>query len=360
MVLSLEAYASRGGEDIYVSFYENGIWSQPQNVGSDINTPLQEMTPFISADHNTLYFSSNGHGGAGGRDLFMVTRQDDTWRSWSAPVPVVGDINSNGVELSYWIDYLNEIAYYTTTQNSDGYGDIRAAKITGAEIEEMEEELFEELVAPEEEAVAEATPKEQVFRGLVINAKDERPIAAAVHVRGTDLDKNMGTDGTIGTFEVSVPMETEELFISVKAPGYMGIEERVGLSGSGLNEATFALNPLEVGATIQLNKVYFERGKAILIDSSYAELDRLTDMLMENPEVKIELAGHTDNQGSSKLNLQLSKDRVEVVVDYLVDKGIDAKRIRGKGYGGTRPVASNASEATRRLNRRVEFTILKK
>jgi outer membrane protein OmpA-like peptidoglycan-associated protein len=120
----------------------------------------------------------------------------------------------------------------------------------------------------------------------------------------------------------------------------------------------FELVPLEKGTVFTLNKVYFERGKAVLLDSSFAELDRIAEVLQENPEIKVELSGHTDNQGSARLNLQLSRDRVEVVKNYLVEHGVDHDRIKGKGYGGTRPVASNASEETRKLNRRVEFKIL--
>jgi outer membrane protein OmpA-like peptidoglycan-associated protein len=105
--------------------------------------------------------------------------------------------------------------------------------------------------------------------------------------------------------------------------------------------------------------VYFERGKAVLLENSYTELDRVAEVLIENPKIKIELSGHTDNQGSAKLNLELSKERVAVVENYLVAKGVDKSRIKGKGYGGTKPIASNASEETRKLNRRVEFKITK-
>ena len=103
----------------------------------------------------------------------------------------------------------------------------------------------------------------------------------------------------------------------------------------------------------------FQRTIPTLLEDSFKELDQVIDMLNENPNVKIELAGHTDNQGSSKLNLQLSQERVDVVKLYLTEHGIEGKRIKGKGYGGTKPVASNASEETRKLNRRVEITILK-
>ena len=138
----------------------------------------------------------------------------------------------------------------------------------------------------------------------------------------------------------------------------MSITEEILFDGNDLTR-DFKLTPLEVGATIQLNQVYFARGTAELLEDSFAELDRVVDMMSENPTVKIELSGHTDNQGSSKLNIKLSQERVEKAKLYLTEHGIDNKRIKGKGYGGTKPVASNASEETRKLNRRVEITILK-
>ena len=123
-------------------------------------------------------------------------------------------------------------------------------------------------------------------------------------------------------------------------------------------EMNFKLQPVEVGATVNLKDVLFEQGKTILLPQSYPELDLVIAFLKSNPKVKIELSGHTDNRGIPGQNLKLSQARVEKVKSYLVSKGIDKKRITGKGYGGNRPIASNDTEETRLLNRRVEFTIL--
>jgi outer membrane protein OmpA-like peptidoglycan-associated protein len=356
MLLSLQAYASRGAEDIYVSFYNNGHWGQPINLGSDINTSDQEMTPYLAADGKTLYFSSNGHGGKGGRDLYVSTRQDDTWKNWSKPKNL-GDINSNGVDYYYFIDYTNEIAYYVTTQNSDGYGDIKAIDIS------VEARPDSALVAADYTALTEEpepAPADQpkVLQGKVRNANTGEPVPAAVQVRTPGAFDNLNADPQDGSFNSSLPADLSTVEVAVKAPGYMSAEESVQLS-EPVTSYTFDLTPLVVGSLFRLNKVYFERGTASLIDSSFAELDRLSEVLSENPTIEIELAGHTDNQGSSRLNLRLSRDRVEEVKKYLVEKGIEEARIEGKGYGGTRPVASNAGEQTRKLNRRVEIVITK-
>ncbi len=363
MLLSMQSYASRGEEDLYVSFYQNGSWTQPKNLGSDINTTAQEMTPFISVDLKTIYFSSNGYGGKGGRDLFKSERLDESWRKWSKPKNLGSEINSNGVELSYFIDYINKVGYFSTTQNSDGYGDIRVMPVDislpdtiPADTAESFKELAAVVVVPD--PVVQSKP-ELIFRGKVVNAKTVQPIAAAVQLQGDGFEGNINSSATTGLFEVRLPGATSVFNISIKAPGYMGYEETMqNLSTDGKIEL-FSLTPLTVGTTIRLNKVYFERGKAVLLDSSFSELNRVSEMMLENPGVKIELSGHTDNQGNAKLNLELSKERVNAVLTYLVSNGVNAKRIKGKGYGGTRPVASNASEETRRLNRRVEFKILK-
>lgn len=354
MLLSLQAYASRGEEDIYISSYVNGKWTQPINLGSDINSSSQEMTPYLSPDKKKLYFSSNGYGGKGGRDLFVAERTGEGWNSWSKPKNLGQEVNSFGVELNYFIDSKNEIAYFSSTQNSDGYGDIRAHDIT-IEIEEepIQEEDYEELIV-----IAEEARKTLRFSGTVLNNKSEKPIPAALIIKYDGHEQSITADETLGQFEIEIPLTTQKVTVNVKSPGYMSMTEEISIDGNN-KETKFLLEPLEVGTTIRLNKVYFSRGTSDLLEESFTELDRVVDMMKENPNVKIELSGHTDNQGSSKLNIKLSQDRVEKVEMYLAEHGIESKRIKGKGYGGTQPVASNASEETRKLNRRVEIKILK-
>lgn len=354
MVLSLQAYASRGAEDIYISSYRNGRWTQPQNLGSAINTAGQEMTPYLSPDLQELYFSSNGHGGFGGRDLFVAQRQGAGFREWSKPKNLGKKVNSFGVELNYCMDTKNKLAYFSSTQNSDGYGDIRAISIevSNQEVQPAEEQ-FEELAA-----VIEEKSKSIFISGKVLEAETRQPLTAAINIHFDNEAIDISTDKENGSFQLEVPADTRQLALRVKSPGYMGVSESVALHQANW-DTTFVLTPLEVGTTIRLNKVYFNRGTSDLLQDSFDELDRVVEMMNENPDVKIELSGHTDNQGSSKLNLKLSQERVDKVKQYLSEHGISAKRIKGKGYGGTKPVASNASEATRKLNRRVEITILK-
>lgn len=354
MLLSLQSYASRGEEDIYICTYQGGKWTQPVNLGSTINTSHQEMTPYLSPDKKRLFFSSNGHGGKGGRDIFVSERTDEGWKNWSKPKNLGTEVNSFGVELNYFIDTRNSIAYFSSTQNSDGYGDIRAHDIT-IELEEepVQEEVFQELVE-----VAEEESKTLVLSGKIINAKTSDPLAAAINVVDGDFDQSINSTEEDVEYIIEIPKNIGSITVSVKAPGFMSITQELELSSTDVSR-DFELDPLEVGATFRLNKVYFERGTSTLLEESFAELEGVVELLNENPGIKIELSGHTDNQGSSKLNVKLSQERVDVVELYLTEHGIESKRIKGKGYGGTRPVASNASEETRKLNRRVEITILK-
>jgi outer membrane protein OmpA-like peptidoglycan-associated protein len=140
----------------------------------------------------------------------------------------------------------------------------------------------------------------------------------------------------------------------------MNVEETIRWdeSDQSLVLKNYYLEPLEVGKIFKLNNVLFNRATATLVDSAYVELDNVCRMMMDNPDIYIELSGHTDNQGNARKNLELSQARVDVVREYLVSRGIVADRITGKGYGGTVPVASNRTEDTRRLNRRVEFKVI--
>jgi OmpA-OmpF porin, OOP family len=175
MLLSLQSYASRGEEDIYVSTYQNGRWTQPVNLGSVINTSGQDMTPYLSPDKKSLYFSSNGHGGKGGRDLFVSEKLGEGWTDWSKPKNLGNDVNSIGVELNYFIDTRNSIAYFSSTQNSDGYGDIKAHNIIiETEAEQIEEVAFTELVQQ-----AETESRTLTLFGKITNKSSSAPVVAA-------------------------------------------------------------------------------------------------------------------------------------------------------------------------------------
>jgi outer membrane protein OmpA-like peptidoglycan-associated protein len=158
-------------------------------------------------------------------------------------------------------------------------------------------------------------------------------------------------------YNIELPLQAK-FIIKASAKGYVDKVDSVDTKPDKVNvELNFNLQPIEVGMVVNLKKVLFRQGTAELLNDSYTELDEVFHFLSDNPPVRIELAGHTDNQGSAKANLKLSQSRVDAVKKYLTGKGVQPNRITGKGYGGTKPIASNATEETRKLNRRVEFMI---
>jgi OmpA-OmpF porin, OOP family len=383
MVMAIESFASYGAEDIYVSFLRsNGEWTGPLNVGPDINTRFQEMTPTLLKDNKTLIFASNGHGGYGSMDLFYSERLDDTWTRWSKPQNLGPAINTKGRETYYFLSPDEEYAYFVSTQNSEGYGDIKrirldredlAKQVEAPETEEFISQIIEdtperESVVEKEEILAIDEPLPEItpapasvvwVEGKIANVKNNEAIEASIaftplNVEGQDM---IDGDAANGFYKIQIKPGTYR--VKATATGFMTLEEEVHVDvGTQAVIKNFELSPLDIGAVFRLNNVLFTRGTTELLESSYPELDQVTEVLKANPQIKIELSGHTDNQGSARLNLRLSQERVESVKQYLIQKGIDPGRITGKGYGGSRPIASNNSEATRMLNRRVEFTIL--
>lgn len=360
MIHSIESYNGRGAEDLYVSFKKpDGSWTDVKNLGSIINTRFQEKTPFLASDNETLIFSSNGHGGEGSMDLFMSKRLDDSWSNWTTPVNLGNLINTNGRELYYFVLPGEDEAIFCSTLNSDGYGDIKKYTLKPEEIIEP----LEEIILSEDTSIQEAISAEDVlvFQGKVFNAENNEPLGASVTVFLSDESElaSIGSDSVSGEYQIDFTPEND-FIVRIGAKGFMNVEDKIHLNDTSqsLILKNYYLEPLEVGKTFKLNNVLFHRATADLVDSAYVDLDNVYRMMVDNPDIYIELSGHTDNQGNARKNVDLSQARVEVVKQYLVNKGISADRINGKGYGGSQPIASNRSEETRRLNRRVEFKVI--
>jgi outer membrane protein OmpA-like peptidoglycan-associated protein len=268
-------------------------------------------------------------------------------------------INTNGRELYYYVVPGGDEVIFCSTQNSDGYGDIKSYKL-----------LPEDVILPVEETIiAEDIQIQEVIedndmivvQGKVFNAENNDPLMANVSILQNNDNEisSITTDPINGEYQFEL-LPDSDFLIRVAAKGFMNVEESVMLEeyDQKLLLKNYYLEPLDIGKVFKLNNVLFHRATANLIDSSYIELDIVYRTMIDNPEIYIELSGHTDNVGNAKKNVALSQKRVEVVKQYLVDKGIAQERIIGKGYGGTQPIASNKTEETRRLNRRVEFRII--
>lgn len=359
-IYSAETYGTRGVEDIYVSTRNaNGGWSEPRNLGSNINTRFQELSPSLSDDGKTLYFSSNGRKGEGSFDIFSSNRLDDSWTNWSPPENLGQPINSEGRELYYRPFEKSGYALYTSTKNSDGYGDVKIFLSGDPIIKDTIPNKVDTVTKIVEIERPTTDDKRVKIYGKVTNAKTGETIAATI-LFSSPVASETSRSTSEGGYNVVVS-STEQYTVKIEATGYISTLEKLDIQTYEMKELemNFKLQPVEIGTTVNLRDVLFEQGKTIMLAQSYPELDLVVSFLKANPNVKIELAGHTDNRGIPSQNVKLSQARVEKVKDYLVSKGIDKKRITGKGYGGTKPIASNETEETRLFNRRVEFTIKK-
>jgi outer membrane protein OmpA-like peptidoglycan-associated protein len=342
ILLAVRRDDSFGSRDLYVSFAEGqGIWSEPRNLGEKINTAGTELSPFLAADGKTLYFSSNGHPGFGLNDIFVTRRLDESWTNWTKPANLGKPINSSGTDAYYSIPAAGDFAYYISNHEGLGKNDIFKIELPV-------------LVKPE--------PVVLVY-GKVLNSKTNEPITTGITYHDFNTDNEMGianSNPDNGYYEIVLPIDKIYSFFAEKK-GYYSVQDRLDLTEIKAYtelERDLYLTPIETGQSVKMNNVLFYQSKAQLMPTSYPELDKLARMMAENPTVRIELEGHTDNVGDRAKNQTLSEDRVESVKGYLISKGVTADRITGVGFGGSKPVADNSRELTRRLNRRVEFKIL--
>lgn len=345
MLMSIQDDDSYGEKDIYVSMKrDNGTWSKPMNIGPDINTLVDEYSPVLASDNKTMYFSSEGHYGYGGYDIFVTKRLDDSWTKWSKPINLGPKINDSGSNMGFSIPASGK-EVYTYGWTSDA----------------MKADIF---VVELGEAKSIKPDPVYLISGRVFDAKTKKPIHAEIDYELLPSGQHSGdadSDPDNGEYKIVLPVGKHYGYYA-KAKGYIAVHENLDIPVSSEYteyQKDLYLVPIEVGQKITMNNVFFEQSKPVLLSSSYPELDRMTEILKLNPKLEIRIDGHTDNQGDAKLNMELSQKRVDVVKEYLVNKGISSKRITTKAFGGTKPIASNAKEETRKLNRRVEFIITK-
>jgi len=349
-VFAAESYGTKGVEDIYVSLKKEGQWGDALNLGPVINTLFQEWTPSLSDDNRTLFFSSNGRKGLGGFDIFMSTRLDDTWTNWSEPLNVGPPRNSEARELYYRTGASAFI--FTTTRDSDRYGNIFAW------YDSTRSTRADTLKIVENKYASKGNLRKVRLFGRVTNAKTGAMLNAQLLFK-TDSTQLQAVSRN-GKFEIEIS-STKIYNIEIQSPRYVNLSERLDIHTYELQtlEMSFKLQPIEVGTVVNLKNILFVVGTTTLLAESFPELDVIQNFLQNNPNVEILLEGHTDNRGNPEANLVLSRQRVEVIKKYLVSKGISSKRIKGKGYGGTKPVTTANNEEARKLNRRVEFVIVK-
>lgn len=371
---------SRGNEDIYVSEKLGPVqWAAPKSLGSAINTPGQETSPYFDPSSGLLYFSSNLQLGAQGKDIFIAKVLSEDLTEWSAAQKWV-QLSSPGSESAVTFISPTEVVW-TTTQNSDGFADL----VTYEEITPLE--IPNEFKAPETVAVSQQNQSENVttvtelaplYPSSAVGMPEVKLMEKSIEmeeepVRWLVIDQknkirveNFRLMAKSGEDWKEIPAQNQKIS-DLKASGVQLLRfeaaqffpTSISLVELKTKEPNVILmTKAETGNSLLLDKVNFKRGTADLEEGdTFDFLDQIVGFLSENPDLKIRISGHTDSAGDPGLNKALSLDRAGAVRDYLVDQGVDFERLRISGWGGTRPIASNATEAGRSKNRRVELTI---
>ncbi len=328
-----------GGIDIYVSYKnKNGVWGKAFNLGPSINTTGDDQTPFIHADNRTLYFASNGWPGYGGTDLFVSYKKVDG--KWSKPTNLGYPINT----------FDNEGSIAIASNGSEGY-------IASDRIDSRGGLDIYKVVLPENVRAN----RTYYFNGFITDAITHKAIPGLVRLADPkDSTKFMMVNvDSSGSFVLSIP-EFDSLGIQVNSPQHeyasslLSKENVVQLGGT---TQYFNLNPIQNKFTKDFKNVFFEVNAAQLTRASFVELDALVNYLESSANATILIEGHTDNTGTDIANMNLSEKRANAIAQYLISKGIVKERIATKGFGASKPIADNNTQAGRAKNRRTSFTI---
>lgn len=342
LLMSIEREDSYGDRDLYASFLQDDdSWSEPMNLGNTINSASEESAPFLAADDETLYFSSDGYAGFGGSDIFVTRRLDDTWKNWTEPENLGPDINSDNDDEFFNIPASGEYAYYSRGVGTDNL-----------DIFKIELPVFYK-------------PAPVVLvQGRVFNSKTNEPLGNVkiLYERLPDgTEVGLATsEPQSGAYKIVLPSGAKYGYLA-EAEGFVAVNANIDLNDlteyKEISQDLF-LVPIEAGTVVRLNNIFFDFDAATLKSDSYPELQRVAEFMKNNPGVEIEIDGHTDSIGNESYNQKLSEKRSKAVFDYLVENGVATDRMVSRGFGESNPITSNMYNEGRSQNRRVEFKIL--
>ncbi len=349
-----------GNTDIYVYIETDAGEEKLINLGPTINTPHAEYSPYLHPDGRTLYFSSSGHYGLGGLDVFVATRvRDSSWTEWTEPVNLGKEINGPYNDWGFQITTPGDMAYYATAEKKSECweGDIAAPK-TGCGPSDI---FATELPANARPAAAVAVI------GTVMDP-DKNPLEARIIWNDLTRNKSAGiakSDPDSGEYVIVLPAGNKYGY-SAEKEGYMGASETLDftvITAYTEYRHDIVLYPLgtlvEDQIPLKMNNIFFDFDKDSLRTESVFELNRWVEVLKKHPDLKAQIHGHTCWLGTKAYNQRLSERRAKAVVNYLTNKGVAQNRLSLKGFGETRPAASNETEKGRKLNRRVEVLFTK-
>ncbi|HNP17907.1 MAG TPA: OmpA family protein [Fulvivirga sp.] len=345
LLMAIEREDSFGDQDLYVSTkIDDTHWSEPINLGPDVNTPEAEFSPFLAADDKTLFFASMGFDGEGSSDIYYSKRLDDTWKKWSKPVNLGPEVNSDEFEGYYSIPASGNFAYYVSTKNAiDGSKDIFRATLP-----------YQFRPDPV-----------LLVSGTVYNKKTNNPEQAAISFINVQTSKEQSIVPTHdqGSYKAILPRGIIYEYLAIK-PGFIGEAQYKDMSNATAYEefeSDLALVPIEVGQQVAIHNIFFELNTTKLLPDAYLELDRFVNIMKDNAGLKVEFVGHASDLTLATDNLALSESRAIAVKDYFIAKGIHPDRMLTKGYGNTVPLKSTdriSFKPSTNKNDRIEMTIL--
>ena len=361
-----------GGSDIYYSIKDKkGNWKKGKNLGSVINTAFDDDGPFIDFSGNYLYFSSKGHTGMGGYDIFK-SEYDSLEEVWKEPENMGFPINTPDDDIYFVMTNDNKTGYYATIRDG-GFGLSDIYMITEGEYIPPDKDTTAS------EAMAQNQQKDSTDSQVEEHKIEVENIILTVRVRNQN-DEDLSAKVSLinvenqvlaaqkkvrdGVYKFKIEDANNATYrLSVEKDGYAFVNENMPFTGSEDEmleiEKVITLSPLTVGTNKVLRNIYFDFNRATIKPESFEELGKVENMMARNPAMTIELGGHTDAIGDAVFNKSLSQYRVDEVKKYLVKKGVDPRRIKTMGYGEEKPLATNDDEKEgRELNRRVEFTVL--
>jgi outer membrane protein OmpA-like peptidoglycan-associated protein len=328
-----------GGIDIWKSTKDaKGNWGVPENLGPRINTDGNEKSPFFHSDGQTLYFSSTGHLGYGGYDIYLSKLSKDT--GWVKPRNIGYPINSERDDLGFFVSTDGKYGYFASDKlKGNGGWDVYSF------------ELYKE-----------ARPERVLFVSGALRDENNQVISdAKVEIKNTRTREvtTVEVDSLTGKY-VAVVAFDEDHILTVKQPGKAFTSQYFSAADSSIGKPIkmdLKVEDIKVGKPYKLNNIYFKTSSSLLNPETIIIIEELTKFLQENKTVSIAIHGHTDNAGNAADNLKLSADRAKMVFDLLVLNGIDASRLSYKGFGATKPIASNLTDKGKALNRRTEFMV---
>lgn len=331
-----------GGSDIYVShLLPNGTWSKPENLGPGINTSADETEPFIHADNQSLYFVSNGLPGYGDADIFITRKGADG--KWGKPENLGYPINTISTDGTMVIASDGVTTYFSSNRS-----DSRGAN-----------DIYTFQMRPSMRPF-----KTLWIKGNVFDKKTNAGLPSTVELIDLATKQTISRVQTDekGNYLITLPVGKDYAF-NVNRKGYLFYSDNYSLrdkSPDSTYEKNIPLQPIEVNAAIVLKNIFFDFNRYDLKPESQVELDKVIQLMQENPTVKIQIEGYTDNVGNASDNMKLSGNRAKAVVNYLVSKNISITRLTAKGFGATKPIADNAMEEGRAQNRRTELKVVAK